>query len=243
RQAIQLVRLDEMSDCDIGMLTTVLIGNSTTYIEQGLMITPRGYANKYDNLTGEAKEGEQAGRSLSMGLEGWKNCLKLYLTEHKDLGWEKLADYFNVSLGDVLSAVAQTCNQSTDSHQAIKIADDQLQQAVESTKNWGRLRGVIRTDSGAVVELFLKGEDFKQKADWLSIENEAFHLHINWSKVHSAYFANRGNKSYGVHFVDQHGKLIFRLLLTKQQGDLNPEHLKAYQQSWQALGIKGSQKP
>ncbi|MBL1353682.1 MAG: precorrin-3B C(17)-methyltransferase, partial [Zetaproteobacteria bacterium] len=67
RQDIQMTTLDEMADKEIGMLTTVIIGNSSSYIKEGLLITPRGYANKYDDLTGEAKEGEKAGRSLTMG--------------------------------------------------------------------------------------------------------------------------------------------------------------------------------
>lgn len=29
------------------MLSTVLIGNSNTFVRHGLMVTPRGYANKY----------------------------------------------------------------------------------------------------------------------------------------------------------------------------------------------------
>jgi precorrin-3B C17-methyltransferase len=72
KQAIQLTRLSQMADCEIGMLTTVLIGNSSTFVRDGLMITPRGYANKYDAETGEVIEGERAGRSLSLGLDGWK---------------------------------------------------------------------------------------------------------------------------------------------------------------------------
>jgi precorrin-3B C17-methyltransferase len=60
-----------MADCDIGMLATVLIGNSNTYLRDGLMVTPRGYAEKYDIAGGGAKAGERAGRSLSTGLEGW----------------------------------------------------------------------------------------------------------------------------------------------------------------------------
>ncbi|WP_250637057.1 precorrin-3B C(17)-methyltransferase [Methylomonas denitrificans] len=79
RQHIQIVRLAEMADCDIGMLTTVLVGNSSTFVRAGLMVTPRGYANKYDAMTGETRTGEQAGRSLSMGLEGWKACVRQYL--------------------------------------------------------------------------------------------------------------------------------------------------------------------
>jgi precorrin-3B C17-methyltransferase len=54
------------------MLTTVLIGNSNTIVQHGLMVTPRGYANKYDMQDGgSTREGERPGRSLSTGLNGW----------------------------------------------------------------------------------------------------------------------------------------------------------------------------
>jgi len=39
------------------------------------MVTPRGYANKYDLDGGGAHAGEQAGRSLSTGLLGWLQAL------------------------------------------------------------------------------------------------------------------------------------------------------------------------
>ncbi|WP_255435247.1 precorrin-3B C(17)-methyltransferase [Rhodoferax sp. BLA1] len=72
RQAIVFTTLDKMSDCEIGMLSTVLIGNSNTFVRDGLMVTPRGYANKYDMQgDGSAREGEKRGRSLSTGLLGW----------------------------------------------------------------------------------------------------------------------------------------------------------------------------
>ncbi len=45
-QNIEFTTLDKMSECDIGMLSTVLIGNSNTFVRDGLMITPRGYDNK-----------------------------------------------------------------------------------------------------------------------------------------------------------------------------------------------------
>jgi len=77
RQHINLVQLSELKDQDIGMLTTVLIGNSKSFIKEGLLITPRGYSNKYQGLLGQAKEGEQAGRSLSLGLDGFlENALE-----------------------------------------------------------------------------------------------------------------------------------------------------------------------
>jgi len=77
RERIEFTTLDKMSDCDIGMLTTVLIGNSHTFLQHGLMVTPRGYANKYDLDDGGAtREGERPGRSLSTGLLGWLQNLR-----------------------------------------------------------------------------------------------------------------------------------------------------------------------
>ena len=77
KQRIEFTTLENMTDCDIGMLTTVLIGNSNTFVKHGLMITPRGYANKYDVEIGSngAREGEKAGHSLSSGLNGWLAAL------------------------------------------------------------------------------------------------------------------------------------------------------------------------
>jgi precorrin-3B C17-methyltransferase len=225
------------------MLTTVLIGNSSTFIEQGLMITPRGYANKYDSLSGETKQGEQAGRSLSMGLEGWKACLRQYLNLNKELSWEKAADYFDVPVGEVLSAVALGSEENTltEAYQAAQVDDNKLEQLIEACKNWGRLRSVIRTGTGAIVELFLQGEDFKRKGDWLNIENDAFHLHVNWNQVSTAYFASRSKQSYGLHFIDQHGRLVFRLLLTKLDGEFNIAQLENYQQAWNTFSLNNTQ--
>ena len=77
RQHIEFTTLDRMAECDIGMLSTVLIGNSATFVRNGLMVTPRGYANKYDVEQGfETREGEKAGRSLSTGLLGWLETLQ-----------------------------------------------------------------------------------------------------------------------------------------------------------------------
>ena len=77
KQRIQFTTLEKLTEADIGMLTTVLIGNSNTFVKHGLMITPRGYANKYDvetsNVSGNstARDGEKRGISLSSGLNGW----------------------------------------------------------------------------------------------------------------------------------------------------------------------------
>lgn len=72
RQRIEFATLDKMAEAEIGMLSTVLIGNASTFVRDGLMVTPRGYARKYEVASGRTKEGERAGRSLSTGLDGWR---------------------------------------------------------------------------------------------------------------------------------------------------------------------------
>ena len=82
REHIEFTTLDKMSECDIGMLSTVLIGNSHTFVRHGLMVTPRGYDNKYElQGDGSTRDGEKRGRSLSTGLLGWTENLRADHTE------------------------------------------------------------------------------------------------------------------------------------------------------------------
>lgn len=46
-QRVVVTTLDEMLNHEIGMLTTILIGNSTTFVWENMMVTPRGYQSKY----------------------------------------------------------------------------------------------------------------------------------------------------------------------------------------------------
>ncbi|HZG81164.1 MAG TPA: precorrin-3B C(17)-methyltransferase [Brevibacillus sp.] len=47
REHVVVTTLAQMLEHDIGMLTTVIIGNSSTFVYDGKMITPRGYQRKY----------------------------------------------------------------------------------------------------------------------------------------------------------------------------------------------------
>ncbi len=53
-QESALLSLGELKDAEIDMLTTVFIGNSSSRIIDGRMVTPRGYENKYQK-SGEKK--------------------------------------------------------------------------------------------------------------------------------------------------------------------------------------------
>jgi precorrin-3B C17-methyltransferase len=78
QQQIEFTTLAKMDQAEIGMVTTVLIGNSSTFVRHGLMVTPRGYTDKYTVESGAriARGGERAGRSLSTGLEGWSDTIR-----------------------------------------------------------------------------------------------------------------------------------------------------------------------
>ena len=47
-EKIVITTLDKMLDSEIGMQSTLIIGNSQTFTWNDLMITPRGYSKKYD---------------------------------------------------------------------------------------------------------------------------------------------------------------------------------------------------
>ncbi len=69
RENIVISDLENFLEEDIGMLTTVIVGNSNTFIYEGYMVTPRGYTNKY-TWDGEAVEGQAAGVPLKLDEEG-----------------------------------------------------------------------------------------------------------------------------------------------------------------------------
>ena len=64
-----MTTLAEMLEHDIGMLTTVIIGNSTTFFYDNKMITPRGYQRKY--TLGDEKQPLRPHQRLKEENEPW----------------------------------------------------------------------------------------------------------------------------------------------------------------------------
>jgi precorrin-3B C17-methyltransferase len=62
-EQVVLTNLDTFLDYEIGMLTTVIIGSSNTFMFEGYMVTPRGYTNKY-RFDGAVLPGQRPGFSL-----------------------------------------------------------------------------------------------------------------------------------------------------------------------------------
>ncbi|NKE73579.1 precorrin-3B C(17)-methyltransferase [Candidatus Manganitrophus noduliformans] len=66
-ERIVLTTLDRMAEAEVGMLTTILIGNASTFRYLDFLVTPRGYSGKYDLESGEIlhKGIDRPGRSLN----------------------------------------------------------------------------------------------------------------------------------------------------------------------------------
>jgi precorrin-3B C17-methyltransferase len=62
-EKVVLTDVDHFLDYEIGMLTTVIVGSSNTFVFEGYMVTPRGYSNKY-TWDGAVLPGQRPGRSL-----------------------------------------------------------------------------------------------------------------------------------------------------------------------------------
>ena len=236
RQAIQITTLAQMADCEIGMLCTVLIGNSSTFVREGLMVTPRGYANKYDTLTGEAKNGEQAGRSLAMGLTGWHACVRRHLRDNPELNLRDVAAHFDAPLGEILAAVAQARPEDeAGAMQAWLSPVEHLDSVLAEAQAWGRLRAVVRSEA-AIAEILLMAKDLTRKGLWLNLVNEHCHLHVDTGRIASAWFFSQGQQQHGLYLIDPHGALLCSLLLVKSGDSFDESVLGNFRQAIEQFG-------
>ncbi len=232
-QDIQIVHLDEMKECETGMLTTVLIGNSSSYLQEGLMITPRGYTNKYESITGAVKAGEKAGRSLSMGLDGWRACVRAYLRDNAVSSLQYVARHFDARMGEIFAAISEAgVDDGAGDFAAMAVRTGAEAAMLEAAREWGLLRAVVRSEAGAVSELLLSAADFRFKAKWLNVENEHFHLHVDWSRVRQAWLVRRSDSLRGLHFTDVAGDTVFNLSLVRKDGRFEADTEDRFEQAW-----------
>ena len=88
------------------------------------MVTPRGYANKYElHGDGSTREGEKPGRSLSTGLLGWMENLRIDHIEGESVAALALrhklpADYIEAVLTAPIEEVVKEDTASTEESEA-----------------------------------------------------------------------------------------------------------------------------
>src|SRR5438270_9569630 len=70
-QSVVVTTLDRMLEHEdmLGMITTVIVGNSSTFNYDGMMINPRGYSSKYELTRSDASDsGQKASQSINPSL-------------------------------------------------------------------------------------------------------------------------------------------------------------------------------
>ncbi|PVZ72261.1 precorrin-3B C(17)-methyltransferase [Pelagibaculum spongiae] len=64
-QLIQISRLDQFTDLEFGMNAAVIVGNSSSYMLDNWIVTPRGYGKKYQLDDGAVRDGQKRGAALA----------------------------------------------------------------------------------------------------------------------------------------------------------------------------------
>ena len=211
-EKIQMVTLNEMSDCDIGMLTTVLIGNSSTFLKEGLMVTPRGYANKYEGITGGVIEGEKKGRSLSLGLDGWKEGIKQTLTESNGEGASRLANEYGLSVDEIFLALTSPTEESETVNDWAKQHDvqaglDQINQFANSQT----LTCFIGEEKTGQAQIRIKGEDLKVAENKITLDKSDLNVSIDCRDLKKVWSIKRDSEMHSLWLLNKQGDSVMCL--------------------------------
>lgn len=112
RQHIVITDLEHMLDYDIGMLTTVVIGNSSTFLYDNKMITPRGYQRKYTLDTTEQRlkpherlRHENEPWALHKGINDMPPTKKAKATKEKDSSLQLALEALQKVKGNTVSSI------------------------------------------------------------------------------------------------------------------------------------------
>ena len=177
KEKIVFCELKDLANQEIGMLTTVLIGNKSTILEHDLLVTPRGYANKYD-FKGAVLEGEEAGISLSTGLNSLPKQVLDFLKEGGSP--TKLEAKFGLPLGDVLLQLDENRLEVTE---VVNVSDALIDRAL------GDYEELQVTGFKAGIETFnlsLENVNLQQEQVQLAIKGKDSNILLeqgSWSKV------------------------------------------------------------
>ncbi len=212
KQKIQYTTLNKMSECDIGMLSTVLIGNSTTFMQEQLMITPRGYANKYQNITGDLHEGEKAGRSLNMGLSSWYECIIEYAKQNPEKTFLEIANYFITTEASVYSAWQMELKPIN--HISVMPAADSS--FIEGSGVESILEHIMKKNSftlmvnnyGVELQVEVQNSDIFINQGVINIQNEYISINIEQQTIEQIWLIERA-QSKQFTFTNFEGKTLF----------------------------------
>ena len=227
KETVVLTDLASMLDYDIGMLTTVLIGNRLTYRVGDYLITPRGYTNKYDLSTGEAHAGQTPGSALITGPTGERaavdplDAARQAAEQEPTRPLPQIARDLDAPEGTVVRALAGTYAWPA----------GEARPLIDHLGELGRTRAVVR-NGNAVSEFFCDPGAGEPGKAWWNLEHDAGHIHIRLASLERAHFVARpshadGATSFSVQFFDADDEPVIKFFLP-ERGDWDSPAARAW---------------
>jgi len=237
-QAVRLVSLAEMAASAIGMLATVLIGNGQTVCRDGLMATPRGYADKYEGPGGAVRPGEARGRPLSQGLNGWQAGVRRALSEDAEPSIFAIAERYDVPLGEVLAAFSEVLpDASPVAFTTARVRAGTETELLRAARTWGRICLMVRAPGGAAAELRLDAADLELGEDRLAAGRDGLRLDIHRSPTQRLWLVRRRLEVCGLHVVDAAGAGVCELALERRGAEgPAPVAMQPFDEAWRRFG-------
>lgn len=202
REAVVLTTLADMADGDVTMLTSLIIGNSSSFVREGLMVTPRGYTAKYDLADGATRPGEVPRVSLSSGLDGWLRQLR---EQAAKAGIDAAALALSASHSQVLDALVETGADDLN----VTLAPDS-RELLRRALAWedARLRLSATGQGGATIDL--ADQRVREEGDRLVIDGTGWRVELPWPAVRRAYLV-RGAAGDSAWFQGDDGGNLWRI--------------------------------
>ncbi len=223
QEEIERLRLDTLHEAAPSMLSTVIIGNSATIERGGIMVTPRGYAEKYSGDAGEPAEGEAPGQSLTVGLEQWPGTLRRWLREQPAPSLAAAARAFEVSWGEALAAVADDVAEPETPYRSSRIDASALPSYLDGCAAWPWVRAVVAAGRGAQMGTVVPGGVLRRDGHGLLLGEMGGRIDLSWEHVAQGWALAGAGDHCSVELVDAEGTALVSLIRVGPAWEPSPE--------------------
>lgn len=209
-QNIYACTLADLPDAAINMQSLVLIGNRHSYMQNGLMLTPRGYACKYDISDARSINDEKPGQSLRMGLVGWKDRLFDSIKQQPDAALENIAEAFEMPLGMALNLIFRNTQTNAIDMEIKPISLTDQAGILAIFQSWKHVDMQLHPQQGLTGWFSVNASDFSWLPDknQLHIQNASMKITVDMKFIHNAWLLE-SKQGVILYAIDRHDALVF----------------------------------
>ncbi len=212
RQEVEHLQLDGLHEADPSMLSTVVIGSSTTFRRHGVMVTPRGYREKYNSEDGGRPVAcEQRGQSLSLGLAEWPSAFRGWLREQRAPSLLEAARAFEVSWGEALAAVADDVAEPETPFRSSQIDARAVPEHLDECAAWPWVQVVVSAAGGAQMGCVVPGAVLRRDESGLVLGELGGRIDLDWQRLAQGWALAGTCDHCSVELVDARGEPLLSL--------------------------------